>query len=277
MKHSPDYSHGEENFLCQLALHLSPEQFFLKKSFSQKESKKIEKALLRRLKGEPLNKIFKHQIFFGLSFFINKNVLAPRPETEILCQKVLNFAHDMLKKTGKKSLEILDLCCGSGCIGLTVAKHCPAANLTLSDVSPRALSVARKNQKLLYIKNAKILRSNLFSHLKNSQKFDIIACNPPYIETNLINELSLTVKQHDPIIALDGGTDGLNFYREIAKNADNFLSKDGKIFLEIGFSQKHSTKEIFEQNNFKTTFHQDYSGHDRVLEAKRGNYDKQAK
>ncbi len=274
MKNCPDLSHGEEILLCQLALNLSPKEFFSKKTFNPKEIKKIQKALSRRLKGEPLNKIFKHQNFFGINFFINKNVLAPRPETELLCQKALNLAQRKLIKESESNLAILDLCCGSGCIGLTLAKHCPQATLTLSDVSPKALTVARKNKKLLDIKNAKIIKSNLFSQLKTCQKFDIITCNPPYIETNIIPKLSISVTKYDPLLALDGGSDGLDFYRKIAKNADKFLAKDGNLFLEIGFSQKPAVEQIFKEKGFKTTFFKDYSGLDRVVEVKRGNYDR---
>jgi len=267
MKVLDDYSGGEEELLCMMTLNLSREKFFIKEKFNQKEYDKIKKVLNERLKNKPLNKIFKKQTFFGIDFFINNNVLAPRVETEILAEMVL-------KEINKGTKRVLDLCCGSGCIGLTLSiKTLNKVEFVLSDISEKALYVARKNRKLLNQNAVRIVKSDLFSGLKKDKKFDIIVCNPPYIKSKDIETLSKGVKNFDPHIALDGGKSGLEFYEKIAQNVTNFLTEKGKIFLEIGFDEKEDVQNIFNKNGFITKCYKDFSGQDRVVEIKRGSYD----
>jgi len=267
LKSLDDYSYGEEELLCMMTLKISREELFKKEKFSQKECDKIEKVLSRRLKNEPLNKIFKSQNFFGQDFFINNYVLAPRVETEILTEMALN-------EITFNGARVLDLCCGSGCIGLSLAKFSKKQiEVVLSDVDDNTLRVARKNRKLIGQGEVKIVKSDLFEGLKNFEKFDIITCNPPYIKSEDIKTLSKGVKNFDPRLALDGGKDGLEFYKKIAEKAGDFLKQNGKMFLEIGFDEKVAVQEIFEKKGFVTKCFKDYSGLDRVVEIKRGNND----
>lgn len=267
IKNLDDYSCGEEELLCMMTLKITREELFKKEKFSQKECDKIERVLCRRIQNEPLNKIFKRQNFFGIDFFINNYVLAPRVETEILTEMAL-------KEINFDGAIVLDLCCGSGCIGLSLAKFSKKRiEVTLSDTDERALLVARKNRNILGLSKVRIVKSDLFEGLKNFDKFDIITCNPPYIKSEDIKTLSKGVKNFDPRLALDGGKDGLEFYKIIAKEVGNFLNENGKVFLEIGFDEKTSVQDIFEKNGFVTKCFKDYSGLDRVVEIKRGNDD----
>ncbi|NCB48188.1 MAG: peptide chain release factor N(5)-glutamine methyltransferase [Clostridia bacterium] len=267
IKDLDDYSYGEEELLCLMTLKITREALFKKEKFNQRECNRIDRVLCRRLKNEPLNKIFKRQNFFGIDFFINNYVLAPRIETEILTEMAL-------KKIKLDGTKVLDLCCGSGCIGLSLAKFSVIkTEVVLSDIDDKALLVAKKNRKMLKLDGVKIVKSDLFEGLKKFDKFDIITCNPPYIKSEDIKNLSKGVKNFDPHLALDGGETGLKFFEKIAENAGNFLKKKGIIFFEIGFDEKFKVQEIFEKKGFVAKCFKDYSGLDRVVEIKRGNDD----
>ena len=159
-------------------------------------------------------------------------------------------------------LKVLDLCTGSGCIAITIAKNTDAKVYAV-DISEAALTVAKKNA-TTHNANVKFINSDLFNNLKK-EKFDIIISNPPYIRSKDILALEDEVKKNDPLISLDGGEDGLYFYREIAKSAPKYLNKNGKIFLEIGINEAKSVKKLL-QNNFENIkIKKDYSGIDRVV------------
>ena len=259
MSSLPDYSVGEEKLLVQYALSISKERLFLAQVFDNSEVKTIQRYLQRRLKGEPLNKIFKSQNFYGYNFYVNKNVLAPRKETEILVEEALRR---IKKMSGAK---VLDLCCGSGAIGLCICKE-SSAQVTLSDISPKALYVARRNAKSLDAK-VKIIKRDMLKSNKNI--YDVIVCNPPYIRSSDIISLDKGVRDYDPLLALDGGKDGLDFYRYLAENAFQNLNKKGVLLLEIGFEQYEDVKKLFEANNFSTWHLRDYSNCDRIVVVKR--------
>lgn len=262
IKPLPSYSVNEENVLISVATGLTLSQLILFQGFDKKLLKKIKKYLILRLNNMPLNKIAKSIFFYTNKFYINNNVLAPRKETEILVEKVIQYAN--VKKL--QNPKILDLCCGSGVIGLSLARHIEGSNVVLSDVSLSAIKVAKKNQKKLQLKKStNIIKSNMFQGLKNENGFDIIVSNPPYIKTEDIELLDESVKNYDPILALDGGEDGLNFYKQIAKNAKNYLAAKGKLFLEIGFNQGQELKQLFETSGFNVSIHKDYSNLDRIL------------
>ena len=158
------------------------------------------------------------------------------------------------------------MCCGSGCIGLSIAKHTKNSFVTLSDVSFKALNATRKNAKILGLKkNIEIIKSNLFNNLKETEKFDIILSNPPYIKSDDIKLLNKSVKNFDPLIALDGGKDGLKFYKQICAQSKNFLNKTGIVIVEIGYNQKNEVEALFKNNNFTTKCLKDYSKNDRVI------------
>ena len=232
-------------------------------------------SLLDRLtSGEPLQYITGHQEFMGLDFLVNQNVLIPQPDTEILVQAVIKYLEHNCGKENVKLFEnlekrkinkpkILDLCTGSGAIAISLVKNCPNdVEVVASDVSHGALEVAQMNCKKNSAK-VKLVESNLFETIE--EKFDVIVSNPPYVETDVISELSMDV-QNEPHLALDGGKDGLDFYRKIAKEAEQYLTEEGMIFLEIGYNQKEEVTEILEKNRFKNIIClQDFAGNDRVI------------
>ena len=207
----------------------------------------------QRVNGKPLNKIFKTSYFYGNKFYINNNVLAPRPETELLVENALKLLNE--------NSNVLDLCTGSGCIAICIKKNKNVA-VFASDVSKKALKVAKKNAKML---NAQIsfIHSNLFQSIDN--KFDMIVSNPPYISSKDIKNLDYEVKTFDPKIALDGGDDGLKFYRKIICDCREYLTNNGKILFEIGFNQAQQVKQLLEEQNFKTKVLKDYSNNDRIV------------
>lgn len=260
-----DYCPGEENLLISLATKLSYSQLILFRDFDKGLLKKIKKFLILRLKHMPLNKIAKKAYFYLDEFYINNFVLAPRKETELLVENALKY----INNSSKKNFNILDLCCGSGAIGLTMAKYCDKpCKITLSDISAKALKVAEKNQnKLEVIENVNLQKSNMFRDLKTENKFDIIMSNPPYIKTGDLVNLDKSVSQFDPKKALDGGVDGLKFYKEIAKNAKDFLTEDGCLFLEIGFDQAKDVENLLSKD-FQVKVYKDYSNNDRIIYAK---------
>ena len=233
-------------------------------------------ALLDRLtSGEPLQYITGHQEFMGMDFLVNQKVLIPQPDTEILVQAVLKYLEyacgkqkvELFEYLEKKSLncpKILDLCTGSGAIAISLSKIWKngVMEMTASDISQDALEVAKVNCQKHQAK-VRFVQSDLFEQIED--KFDIIVSNPPYIETETISELSLDV-QNEPYIALDGGKDGLDFYRKIGKEARKHLTEEGMLFLEIGYNQKEPVRKILENNHFKNIIClQDFSGNDRVM------------
>lgn len=260
-----DYSLGEEEILIEQTLNLRKNQLIFK-TFSDKEFNKIKKIVKKRKEGKPLNRIFNNCFFYKDNFKINKNVLSPRQETELLVDNALKF----ISTLNKKCVKVLDLCCGSGIIGLSIAKHSSKnCFVVLSDISSKALRVAKKNARIIGVeKNTKFLKSNLFNSLKVENKFDIILSNPPYIETSTIQNLNYSVKNFDPLIALDGGRDGLDFYKKISAEAKEYLNEFGIVILEIGFNQKKAVETLFSNNNFAVKCIKDFSNNDRVIMAK---------
>ena len=231
-----------------------------KEILSKKEEKSFLEALEKLKAGYPLQYITHKQFFRNCEIYVDESVLIPRPDTEILVEEVLK----LIRK--KETLSILDLCTGSGAIAISLAKE-TNSKITATDISQKALDIARKNAKL---NNTKInfIQGDLFENIPKENKFDIIVSNPPYIETETIKDLSKEVK-NEPIIALDGGIDGLDFYRRIAFKAKNFLNADGYLALEIGYNQKAEVYKILLENRFTEILSvKDFSGNDRVIIAK---------
>lgn len=218
------------------------------------------KNIKRLIQGEPLQYITGVQEFMKLKFLVNKNVLIPRQDTEILVEEVINIAKNINKP------EILDLCTGSGAIAISIAKYIPEAKLTAVDISNEALDVAKKNARFNgESSRIEFIQSDMFEKLKE-KKFDIIVSNPPYIPSLDIKKLPKDV-QKEPIIALDGGKSGTKFYEEIVKEGYKYLKQGGYICLEIGYDQKGIVKEIIDkEKKYRDTYcKKDLCENDRVI------------
>lgn len=210
---------------------------------SDKQYADIMRATDRRAKGESVDNIFGFTEFYGLTFDVNKKVLTPRMETELLVEQVIKAAEKYKKCT------ILDVGTGSGAIAISVAKNCDA-HVTAVDISTQALATAETNAKKNGVK-VEFVHSNLFDNLKRKRKFDIIVSNPPYIPSAEIENLDKNVRECDPILALDGGEDGLDFYRSIITQAPDRLNSKGQIFFEVGKGQASSVKKLLKEHGFE--------------------------
>ena len=234
-------------------------------SLNAAQAKKLSEAIFLRSQGMPLQYILGEVEFFGLVFQVDSRVLIPRPETEILVEMVLKSAAGQMK--------ILDIGTGSGCIAVSLAKFLPEAQIDALDVSFEALNLAKENALINSAdKNINFLQSDLFSVFKKNnvnnrlRNYDIIISNPPYVRSGDINGLQKELA-YEPRMALDGGADGLDFYRRVIAEAGNFLNKEGLLFLEIGFSQGEDIEKIvFAGNDFAVDeIIKDYSGIERVM------------
>lgn len=198
--------------------------------------------------------------FMKLKFEVNKSVLIPREDTEVLVQEIL----DVFKN--KKNLKILDMCTGSGCIAISLAKYLDSTcSIDAVDLSTDALEVAKRNATLNKV-TVNFINSNLFENVIS--KYDVIVSNPPYIKKDDIKNLQAEVKR-EPMMALDGGEDGLLFYREIALKAKGFLVDGGSLVFEIGFDEANEVSEILKENGYEDiTVIKDFGGNDRVIKCK---------
>ena len=227
-----------------------------------------EKRIYSRIEGVPLQYIVGMQEFMGLPFRVNPSVLIPRLDTEVMAAEVLKI----IDQKGLKNPEVLDLCTGSGALGITIAAKVPGAMVTLTDVSEEALHTAMGNAALNDVgRRCSFLLGDMFEAIPEDKQFDIIVCNPPYIRSNLIETLDVEVKDHEPRMALDGGKDGLKYYRIIANEASLHLRSGGILALEIGFDQAIDVKRLL---NKAKTFEdsrvvRDLSHLDRVIIATR--------
>ena len=227
---------------------------------TQVQRDEFVKNIKRLIQGEPLQYITGVQEFMKINFVVNKDVLIPQPDTEILVEEVIKIANRL------DNPLILDLCTGSGAIAISLAKNIPNAKIVATDISKNALELAKQNAKLNgVINNIDFIESNLFNKIKNI-KFDVIVSNPPYIPTDEIKTLPKDVKQ-EPIIALDGGKDGLDFYRKIYEKGNEFLNRQGYICVEIGYNQKDEVRKIIEKKEryVQTYCIKDLCQNDRVI------------
>lgn len=217
---------------------------------------------IERLKNnEPIQYVLNCQEFMGLKFYVDENVLIPQPDTEILVEEIIKIAS---KIQNKSQIKILDMCTGSGAIGISISKLLKNVKVYASDISNEALNVAKKNSEKNTV-SIDFIQSDLFKNFSKDYKFDIIVSNPPYIKTEVIKTLSEEVKK-EPILALDGGQDGLNFYKKIIKEARNFLNSDGYLALEIGYDQREAVQKKLIENGYKNIYSKkDLSENDRVV------------
>ena len=236
----------------------------------EKREQEEEFGRLLRLRGEriPLQQLLRSQEFMGLSFFVNEHVLIPRQDTETLVERVLeDEKQGRIRRRAGQPLRILDLCTGSGCIGISLAEYLKDVQVTLSDISGDALAVAEENIRRLGKEAVcRTVRSDLFESLEGG--FDVIVSNPPYIKSAEIETLEPEVRDHEPRLALDGSADGLLLYRRIGAEAPEQLAEDGRIYLEIGWDQGAAVSEILTENGFtETEIIRDLPGFDRVVTA----------
>ena len=234
-----------------------------KKELTLRQEVNYFKAIKKLCQGIPIQHITNRQEFMKMTFYVDENVLIPRQDTEILVEEVIKIA----KKINAK--KILDLCTGSGAIAISLAKYIDKSNITAVDISSKALNVAKLNAKNNEVEDRiTFVESDLFENLKK-EKYDIIVSNPPYIKKEVLKKLDKEV-QKEPKLALDGGYDGLDFYRKIIKNADEYLKFNGYLCFEIGYDQKEDVENLLkEQEKYANiTCKKDLCDNDRVVTAK---------
>ena len=235
----------------------------------------FERKIKRIADGEPLQYVLGKWDFCGIEFIVDKRALIPRPETELLVEAVISHIQN------KQRLDILDVCTGSGCIGLSIAelsgfRH----NIVLADVSDQALSLAKENylrvlpastckslQEVRFLRGISIFQSNLLDDIPG--EYDVIVSNPPYIRSGDMKSLPENVKNHEPHLALDGGDDGLAIYKKLIPQSYDKLKPGGMLFLEIGPSQTIETMQNFGFINIE--IRKDYAGVDRILQGVKSN------
>ena len=240
-----------------------PRQYMLihdNEELTNKQEKAYLENIEKMIKGVPLQHITHSQEFMKMNFYVNENVLIPRPDTEILVEEVINIA----KKTNAK--KILDLCTGSWAIAISLAKYIENSQITAVDISEEALRIAKLNavnnnveDKITFVK------SDLFENIVK-EKYDIIVSNPPYIKKDFMKKLDKEVQQ-EPYIALDGGYDGLDFYRKIISEGYQYLKFKGYLCMEIGYDQKQEVFDIIKsQEKYSNTYSKiDLGGNDRIV------------
>ena len=207
----------------------------------------------------PLSHLAGFEYFYDRKFKVTKDVLSPRMETEELIYKVIEY----IKSINKNNIKILDLCTGSGIIGITLRKELESKSLKVvaSDISEEALKVAKENA-IMNEAEVKFIQSDIFENI--NEKFDIIVSNPPYIAYNDKVTMEENVLNYDPHLALFAEEDGMYFYREIVENSKEYLNKDGMIFFEIGYDQREKILKLANENEFKAEVYKDINGRDRM-------------
>lgn len=224
---------------------------------SNENKKQLLESIEKIKKGYPLQYITHYQEFMGIKFEVNENVLIPQPDTEVLVEKTIKIVQKCYPKEDNRNIKILDLCTGSGAIAISLKKYLPSVQVFASDISKKALEIAKTNAKKNDVQ-IKLIESNMFENI--NEKFDIVVSNPPYIKTDEITKLSNQV-QNEPRLALDGGKDGLDFYRIIQKNIKNYLYENGMLLMEIGYDQGQAVASMFKNSKLV----KDYAGKNRVI------------
>ena len=237
---------------------------------------KYMELIRRRAERIPLQHITGVQEFMGYTFRVNPHVLIPRQDTETLvteaAKTIQSTPREKLsffeKLKGRKEWDVLDLCCGSGAVGISLAKICSNVKVTATDISAEAVETAEANAEDLRVK-VRFLTGDMFDPVKG-RKFDMIVSNPPYIRTNMISILQEEVKDHEPLNALDGGRDGLDFYRTIVERAADFLKPEGFLLVEIGHDQGEDLRKMLKDSGkySPAAVIKDLPGRDRVVKCK---------
>lgn len=231
---------------------------------TEEQTAKFFECLNRRKNNEPVSYITGKKEFMSLEFKVNKNVLIPRPETEMLAEFVTDYVNSI---NSALPVEILDMCTGSGAIAVSVKHYLKEkANVTALDISDKALDTAKENALYNNVR-VEFLKADALKPLKLNKMFDIIVSNPPYIENNVIPTLEKDIKNFEPHIALDGGYDGLNFYRAICRNSDCCFKSGAVAVFEIGYNQGKTVSDILKEKFCNIKVHKDLFGNDRMVTA----------
>lgn len=247
-------------YLLQMVCRIERSYYYVhgEEDITQDAQKEYEIAVQKRAEHIPLQYIVGEQEFMGLRFKVNSNVLIPRQDTETLVEQVLKIV--------KPGMKVLDLCTGSGCVLISVLKNAPELTGMGSDISKTALLVAKENAKLHEV-DAEWVRSDLFDNI--TETFDVVMANPPYIPTGEILSLMPEVRDFEPENALDGGADGLDFYRKIAGQVKDYLNPGGYVYMEIGYDQGEAVSELMRNAGFtEVEVIKDLAQNDRVVKGK---------
>lgn len=247
-------------YLLQMVCRIERSYYYVhgEEDITQDAQKEYEIAVQKRAEHIPLQYIIGEQEFMGLRFKVNSNVLIPRQDTETLVEQVLKIV--------KPGMKVLDLCTGSGCVLISVLKNAPELTGMGSDISKTALLVAKENAKLHEV-DAEWVRSDLFDNI--TETFDVIMANPPYIPTGEILSLMPEVRDFEPENALDGGVDGLDFYRKIVGQVKDYLNPGGYVYMEIGYDQGEAVSELMRNAGFtEVEVIKDLARNDRVVKGK---------
>lgn len=230
----------DARWIAEDCLHMSAAElrFEGQNALTPEALERMNDCLRRREAGEPVQYILRRADFMGLTLYVDDRVLIPRQDTETLVEAAVIALH------GMKRPSVLDLCTGSGAIGLSIATLVPDAKVTLSDVSPGALEVARRNAHELNV-DVNLRHGDLFKAV-GREKFDLIVSNPPYIRSSELSALQAEVR-HEPMLALDGGLDGLDFYRRIAEEAPSHLARGGSVYLEVGAGEARDVLQYMQE------------------------------
>lgn len=225
------------------------------------KEQQYRKWITRRSEHYPLQYLLGYAHFMDYTFAVNEHVLIPRNDTEILVENANEVLAGMEEEP--KTIRVLDLCCGSGCIGISLKLYHKQIELTLSDISEEALAVTRQNIERHQV-DAKVQQGDLLEGI--TDQYDMIVSNPPYIESRVIDTLMPEVREYEPMLALDGGEDGLMFYRRIVDQAQSHLTQGGWLFFEIGYNQGQDVATLMQEHGFVSVqVIKDYAGLDRVV------------
>lgn len=246
---------SDAEWIYSIVLNIGRSELSRQRVIKPSESRSINEIIDKRLTGRPLWYVIGDVDFYDCNIKVDERALIPRPETEILAQQAVNSVEE-----GDK---VLDMCTGSGCIAIAIAKHCRSkrVQVTAADVSDAAIMLAQENANYNSVE-INFVQSDLFSRVHG--RFNLIVCNPPYIKSSEIDTLQREVKDFEPRIALDGGDDGLEFYRRLAKEVTRFIVRGGLLILEVGEGQAEEVLKLFDKREYAMVV-KDFDGVDRIL------------
>lgn len=265
-----EYSNPILESILVLSTLLDRDKTYIYTHLDKEVSKDIEDKFMeimnKRKTGYPLQYLLNEREFMGLDFYIEEGVLIPRPETELMVEYIIDYID---KNYGNKKVNVLDIGVGSGAISLSIAHHLSNSRVYGVDIGYISIKVANINKKRFQLDNVDFYQGDLFQALESAgldEKFHLIVSNPPYIKSKDIENLQREVKDFEPMLALDGGEDGLKFYRKITRQSKNYLKSKGILIYEIGYDQGFDVRDILIEEGFiDVSILKDLQGHSRVV------------